>query len=116
MTISLNWSSEICSRSTSRRFNTESKLTLGVLEIIVNQLLDCLRCFRAKGVVHRDLKTDNILYMVDENERLNRIKVIDFGVALSLGPNAVMTCSRAKWWGPSRTWLPSRQEARAFSV
>jgi serine/threonine protein kinase len=66
-------------------FAVNSKLTLGTLEVIVNQLLECLRCFRRKRVVHRDLKTDNILYAVDQDERINNIKVIDFGVALGLG-------------------------------
>ncbi len=69
-------------------FSTESKLTLATVEVIVNQLLECLRCFRRKRVVHRDLKTDNILYSVDENDRINRIKVIDFGVALGLAPSS----------------------------
>jgi Protein kinase domain len=70
-------------------FSTTSKLTLATLEVICAQLLACLRLFRDKGVVHRDLKTDNILYLVDENEEVNRIKVIDFGVALAVGPGAV---------------------------
>jgi serine/threonine protein kinase len=94
-------------------FNTESKLTLGVLEIVVNQLLDCLKCFRAKGVVHRDLKTDNILYMVDENERLNRIKVIDFGVALSIGPNAVDDLFKGKVVGTFAYMAPEQAKGKS---
>lgn len=63
-------------------FSTESKLSLSTLEIIINQLLECLKVFRDRGVIHRDLKTDNVLYLLDGEERLNRVKVIDFGVGV----------------------------------
>ncbi len=95
-------------------FATESKLNLGTMEIIINQLLECLRVLRAKGVVHRDLKTDNILYMVDENERPNRIKVIDFGVALAVGQGAIEDLFRGKVVGTFSYMAP--EQARGRSV
>jgi serine/threonine protein kinase len=95
-------------------FSTESRLNLATLEIIINQLLECLRVLRAKGVVHRDLKTDNILYMVDENERLNRIKVIDFGVALAVGQGAIEDLFKGKVVGTFAYMAP--EQARGKSV
>ena len=95
-------------------FATESRLNLATLEIIINQLLECLRVLRAKGVVHRDLKTDNILYMVDENERLNRIKVIDFGVALAVGQGAIEDLFKGKVVGTFAYMAP--EQARGKSV
>jgi hypothetical protein len=95
-------------------FSVESRVNLATLEILVNQLLECLRVFRDKGLVHRDLKTDNILYMVDENEKLNRIKVIDFGVALAIGPGAVEDIFRGKVVGTFAYMAP--EQARGRSV
>ena len=94
-------------------FSTESRLSLATLEIIINHLLDCLRRFRQKGVVHRDLKTDNILYMVDENERLNRLKVIDFGVALAVGPGAVEDIFKGKVVGTFSYMAPEQAKGRS---
>ena len=65
-------------------------------------------------MVHRDLKTDNILYMVDENEKLNRIKVIDFGVALAIGQGAVDDIFRGKVVGTFAYMAP--EQARGRSV
>jgi len=95
-------------------FSSESRLTLATLETIIVQLLECLRRFRLRGVVHRDLKTDNILYMVDEQEKLNRVKVIDFGVALAVGPGAVEDIFKGKVVGTFSYMAP--EQARGKSV
>ncbi|MDQ7782592.1 MAG: protein kinase [Desulfomonilaceae bacterium] len=95
-------------------FNTESKLDLATMETIINQLLECLRLFRAKGVVHRDLKTDNVLYMVDQQEKLCQIKVIDFGVGMALGQGATDDLFKGKVVGTFSYMAP--EQARGKSV
>ncbi len=94
-------------------FVTESKITLATLEIIINQLLGSLRIFRQRGVVHRDLKTDNILYTVDESEKLNRLKIIDFGVALSVGPSPVDDIFKGKVVGTFAYMAPEQARGRS---
>lgn len=94
-------------------FSTLSKLTLANMEVLVNQLLSCLRVLRHKGVVHRDLKTDNVLYMVDEDEMVNQLKVIDFGVALALGPGAVEDLFKGKVVGTFSYMAPEQAKGRS---
>ncbi len=95
-------------------FSTESLISLATLEIIVNQLLECLRVFKAKGLVHRDLKTDNILYLVDENGSLNRLKVIDFGVGMAVGPGAVNDIFKGKVVGTFAYMAPEQAKGRSM--
>ncbi|MEL6180370.1 MAG: serine/threonine-protein kinase [Myxococcota bacterium] len=50
---------------------------------IAAQVASALAAAHAQGVLHRDLKTDNILMRHSDR----RITVIDFGIAKTLGPN-----------------------------
>jgi len=86
----------------------QSKVNLGTVQVVVDQLLECLRLFREKGLIHRDLKTDNVLYMVDENDMVNRIKVIDFGVAMSVGSGAIEDLFKGKVVGTFSYMAPEQ--------
>jgi hypothetical protein len=94
-------------------FGTASKISLATLEVITNQLLDCLRRFRVCGIVHRDLKTDNVLYTVDENGNVNQVKIIDFGVALSTGEDAVDDLFAGKVVGTFSYMAPEQARGKA---
>jgi hypothetical protein len=93
--------------------STQSYLTLATVEVVIDQLLECLARFRARGIVHRDLKTDNVLYMVDENENVNRIKVIDFGVSLAVGSDLVEDVFRGKVVGTFSYMAPEQVRGKS---
>lgn len=58
---------------------------------VLTKTLDYLHC---QGVVHRDLKTSNILYM-DESANADSIKICDFGFAKQLrGENGLLLTPR----------------------
>jgi hypothetical protein len=87
-------------------------ITLSALELIFTQLLDCLQRFKERGVVHRDLKTDNILYMVDENASVNMIKVIDFGVGLAVEDAEMQDMFKGKVVGTFSYMAPEQAKGR----
>jgi serine/threonine-protein kinase len=90
-----------------------SKITLRTFRVVVDQLLECLRHFQRRQVVHRDLKTDNILFTVDENENINRIKIIDFGTGLAMGPGAEPDFFKGKLVGTPLFMAPEQAKGRS---
>lgn len=87
-------------------------ITIRTLEIVFTQLLQCLRRFKERGVVHRDLKTDNILYMVDENSELNMIKVIDFGVGIAPNDTEMRDMFKGKVVGTFSYMAPEQAKGK----
>jgi serine/threonine-protein kinase len=67
----------------SRRLQRERPLSLRLAVEVARQTLNALVATHARGILHRDLKPDN-LFLVDRGGGAVRVKVLDFGVAKAL--------------------------------
>lgn len=70
------------------------------------QIIDGLRYMHSKGIVHRDVKLDNIL--LDETGKL---KICDFGVSRFTKPGQIMT----EQWGTPAYIAPEILKGRGYS-
>ncbi|MFT3713946.1 MAG: serine/threonine-protein kinase [Archangium sp.] len=70
-------------RSLSRVVSEEGPLPLARIRTLMEQACDALVAAHARGVVHRDIKPDNLFVTVDGDGR-EQIKVLDFGIARRL--------------------------------
>ena len=64
-------------------FSTTRAYGEGCIRFIIKQVLDAVNYMHQQGVVHRDIKDENVLI-----DKENRIKIIDFGSAafIDMGP------------------------------
>jgi len=60
--------------------DTEQRLEASAAVSITAQILSALRAAHDKGIVHRDLKADNVFLAVDSRGR-QEVKLLDFGIA-----------------------------------
>jgi eukaryotic-like serine/threonine-protein kinase len=83
------------------------KMPLERLLNFATQLADALAAAHAEGVVHRDLKPQNIL--VDKNDQ---IYVSDFGLARSFAEGAIGMTQTGAFLGTPRYMSPEQAEAK----
>ena len=67
---------------------------------IMKEVLACMKYIHKKGIMHRDLKPDNI--MLEKDKKLDQIKIIDFGFSRFYKSNefAKTTCGTLSYTAP----------------
>ncbi|MBL8912142.1 MAG: serine/threonine protein kinase, partial [Archangium sp.] len=70
-------------RSLTRVVKEDGPLPLARIRVLLEQVCDALVAAHARGVVHRDIKPDNLFVTVDA-QGVEQIKVLDFGIARRL--------------------------------
>ncbi|KAH0605753.1 uncharacterized protein H6S33_004210 [Morchella sextelata] len=70
---------------------TKSYLTEGTMIKIIHQLLQALAICHENGIVHRDVKPENIVIEDLQNDEPSKALLCDFGLALTLGPGGKLT-------------------------
>ncbi|PSM31808.1 serine/threonine-protein kinase [Haliangium sp. UPWRP_2] len=75
---------------TERLREQGGRLSLPVAIDIATQIADALRSGHAKGIIHRDMKPDNVILVPDATAaRGERVKLFDFGIAKLPQPESV---------------------------
>lgn len=67
--------------SLDARLDSRGALAPDELLPIAHEVCEALIAVHAAGVVHRDLKPSNVFLAKDDNERGERVKILDFGIA-----------------------------------
>lgn len=67
-------------------FLTQGQLSDSAFELVMRQVLEAVRYAHAEGILHRDLKPDNVMVLRNAEDSTSdvRIKIIDFGLARTL--------------------------------
>ncbi|XP_061644625.1 homeodomain-interacting protein kinase 1-like [Phyllopteryx taeniolatus] len=73
---------EMLDISLSQYFQANGRMTLKEIRPVIQQLATAFDALKAVGVIHGDVKPDNIM-LVDHGQRPFKVKLIDFSVALS---------------------------------
>jgi hypothetical protein len=95
-----------------RRFVRPGRLDQAQALILVLQMCDALQYAHEEGIVHRDVKPENILL-----DRRGRVKVADFGLARLLGPApADFTLTRSRMAMGTPHYMAPEQWEEAHTV
>ncbi|MBK8253222.1 MAG: protein kinase [Polyangiaceae bacterium] len=89
------------------------RLSIADSVALIRRVARTLASVHARGIVHRDLKPSN-LFLV--RERLEEIKIIDFGIALASHPTRAITASNAILGTPEYMAPEQVREGRQVDV
>lgn len=65
----------------NKNFKNNGKIPIKLVKEIMKQILEGIDYIHLEGILHRDLKPQNILINYDENSEELNIKIADFGLA-----------------------------------
>src|SRR5689334_19218619 len=86
------------------RIERAGKLPIGDAAVIARQIAGILEATHAKGVIHRDLKPDNV-FLTPDAELGERVKILDFGIAkLGIGLTATGDRMGTPAYMPPEQW------------
>ena len=76
---------ELCEDGDLSSYLTRKKLTYDESKLIMKQLLEAIRYSHSNFIVHRDIKFENILIELDNQDKIKNIKLTDFGLSKIVG-------------------------------
>ena len=90
--------------------STQGRFTAQEMLDIITPVCSALDAAHAAGVVHRDLKANNVNLAVNNARYV--VKLLDFGIAKLLDPTRDRGLTQAgSRWAPPPPWRPSRSGA-----
>jgi serine/threonine protein kinase len=94
----------LAGESLSQRLERVGRLPLETVADIIDQMAAGLSAAHARGVVHRDLKPDNVFLVPVEGRQAELVKILDFGISKRTGSLklSAMMCGTPQYMAPEQ--------------
>jgi serine/threonine-protein kinase len=94
----------LAGESLSQRLARAGRLPLEAVVDIIDQIAAGLSAAHGRGVVHRDLKPDNVFLVPVEGRQTELVKILDFGISKRTGSLKVsgMVCGTPQYMAPEQ--------------